>query len=178
MGPYKPLRTWVDEFIPYYMENPLYGKPMGVDRPDRTYHKPTKSGWRQEYVTAHQRKLAMELLQQKKKELIQMGVEPKIGVFTPQKWMVKIMGKPYEQMDDLGFSPYFWKHPHIPWKLMFNIPRTRKNHLFFGGFPIFLVQHPKSRGAQSSQGKFWGGYLQPFPTVGRLFLSGGIFFWC
>ena len=30
MGPYKPLRTWVDEFIPYYMEI------MGVDRPDRT----------------------------------------------------------------------------------------------------------------------------------------------
>ena len=27
MGPYKPLRTWVDEFIPYYMEI------MGVDRP-------------------------------------------------------------------------------------------------------------------------------------------------
>ncbi len=21
MGPYKPLRTWVDEFIPYYMGN-------------------------------------------------------------------------------------------------------------------------------------------------------------
>ena len=32
MGPYKPLRTWVDEFIPYYMEI------MGVDRPDRTHH--------------------------------------------------------------------------------------------------------------------------------------------
>ena len=31
MGPYKPLRTWVDEFIPYYMEI------MGVDRPDRTF---------------------------------------------------------------------------------------------------------------------------------------------
>ena len=32
MGPYKPLRNWVDEFpIPYYMEI------MGVDRPDRTY---------------------------------------------------------------------------------------------------------------------------------------------
>ena len=30
MGPYKPLRNWVDEFIPYYMEI------MGVDRPDRT----------------------------------------------------------------------------------------------------------------------------------------------
>ncbi len=28
MGPYKPLRTWVDEFIPY-------GNVMGVDRPDR-----------------------------------------------------------------------------------------------------------------------------------------------
>ena len=27
MGPYKPLRNWVDEFIPYYMEI------MGVDRP-------------------------------------------------------------------------------------------------------------------------------------------------
>ena len=32
MGPYKPLRTWVDEFIPYYM-----GNVMGVDRPDGTY---------------------------------------------------------------------------------------------------------------------------------------------
>ena len=28
---YKPLRTWVDEFIPYYMEI------MEVDRPDRTH---------------------------------------------------------------------------------------------------------------------------------------------
>ena len=27
MGPYKPLRNWVDEFIRYYMEI------MGVDRP-------------------------------------------------------------------------------------------------------------------------------------------------
>ena len=27
MGPYKPLRTWVDEFIPYCMEI------IGVDRP-------------------------------------------------------------------------------------------------------------------------------------------------
>ena len=34
MGPYKPLRNWVDEFIPYYMEI------MGVDRPDRTYKDP------------------------------------------------------------------------------------------------------------------------------------------
>ena len=31
MGIFSPLRTWVDEFIPYYMEI------MGVDRPDRTY---------------------------------------------------------------------------------------------------------------------------------------------
>ena len=31
MGPYKPLRTWVDEFIPYYM-----GNVMEVDRPDGT----------------------------------------------------------------------------------------------------------------------------------------------
>ena len=27
--------------------------------------------------------------------------------------MVKIMGKPYEQMDDLGGNAhYFWKHPY------------------------------------------------------------------
>ncbi len=32
MGPYKPLRNRVDEFIPYYMEI------IVVDRPDRTYH--------------------------------------------------------------------------------------------------------------------------------------------
>ena len=31
MGPYKPLRTWFDFPIPYYMEM------MGVDRPDCTY---------------------------------------------------------------------------------------------------------------------------------------------
>ncbi len=33
MGPYKAIRTKVDEFIPYYMEK------MGVDRPYRTYGK-------------------------------------------------------------------------------------------------------------------------------------------
>ena len=31
MGPYKPLRNWVEFPIPYYMEI------MGVDRPDRTF---------------------------------------------------------------------------------------------------------------------------------------------
>ena len=40
MGPYKPLRTWVDEFIPYYMEI------MGVDRPDRTYGTLTSTTFR------------------------------------------------------------------------------------------------------------------------------------
>ena len=38
-------------------------------------------------------------------------VFPKIGV--PQNW-IKLMvynGNPIK-MDDLGFSPYFWKHPH------------------------------------------------------------------
>ena len=33
MGPYKPLRNWVDEFN-YPL---LYGNFMGVDRPDRTF---------------------------------------------------------------------------------------------------------------------------------------------
>ena len=66
MGPYKPLRDWVDEFIPYYMDvsknrgtpkssiligfstinHPFWGASIfgnthmeiwGVDRPDRTF---------------------------------------------------------------------------------------------------------------------------------------------
>ena len=46
MGPYKPLRTWVDEFIPYYREImgvyvdqciPYYREIMGVARPNRTH---------------------------------------------------------------------------------------------------------------------------------------------
>ena len=39
-----------------------------------------------------------------------MDVEPKIGGFYPPKWMVKIMEKPYEQMDDLGV-PLFLETP-------------------------------------------------------------------
>ena len=31
MAIYKPLRTWLDEFIPYHMDI------MGVDRPDSTH---------------------------------------------------------------------------------------------------------------------------------------------
>ena len=45
-----------------------------------------------------------------------MDVEPKIGVGSPQKWMVYSLfhGKPYEQMDDLGEKKtYFWKHPYM-----------------------------------------------------------------
>ena len=43
-----------------------------------------------------------------------MGVEPKIGGFTP-KWMVKIMETPIK-MDDLGI-PLFLETPIcIPWK--------------------------------------------------------------
>ena len=40
-----------------------------------------------------------------------MDVEPKIGVFLPPKMDGLFHGKPYEQMDDLGFSHHFWKHP-------------------------------------------------------------------
>ena len=40
-----------------------------------------------------------------------MGVEPKIGVVHPPKWMVKIMEKPYEQMDDLGAHLLFLETP-------------------------------------------------------------------
>ena len=43
---------------------------------------------------------------------VHMGVNPKIGVYTP-KWMVKIMENPIK-MDDLGVPlyHYFWKHPY------------------------------------------------------------------
>ena len=43
-----------------------------------------------------------------------MGVEPKIGFFTP-KMDGENKGKPYEQMDDLGGKPpIFGSTPHIP----------------------------------------------------------------
>ena len=53
MGPYKPLRTWVAEFIPYYMEI------RGVDRPwhmcknkETTYNNQLKTFFlKQEYTT-------------------------------------------------------------------------------------------------------------------------------
>ena len=41
----------------------------------------------------------------------QMDVEPKIGGFYPQKWMVKIMEKPMNKWMIWGY-PYFWKHPN------------------------------------------------------------------
>ncbi len=41
-----------------------------------------------------------------------MGVNPRIGVVNPPKWMVKIMENPIK-MDDLGVKkPYFWKPPY------------------------------------------------------------------
>ena len=40
-----------------------------------------------------------------------MGVEPKIGVVFPPKWMV-YNGKPYFLMDDLGV-PLFFGNTHI-----------------------------------------------------------------
>ena len=56
-----------------------------------------------------------------------MGVEPKIGWFVHPKWMVYI-GKPYEQMDDLGV-PLFLETPIYvyvagkPWTILgFNQP--------------------------------------------------------
>ena len=46
-----------------------------------------------------------------------MGVEPKIGVVNPPKWMVKIMETPIK-MDDLGRPPLFLETP-ISMKLLF-----------------------------------------------------------
>ena len=40
-----------------------------------------------------------------------MGVSKNRGVLPP-KMDGENNGKPYEQMDDLGVFPYFWKHPH------------------------------------------------------------------
>ena len=41
---------------------------------------------------------------------IELGVEPKIGVVIPPKWMVKIMEHPIK-MDDLGGPPLFLETP-------------------------------------------------------------------
>ena len=39
---------------------------------------------------------------------------PKIVVVFPPKMDGENNGsKPYEQMDDLGAFPYFWKHPYV-----------------------------------------------------------------
>ena len=44
-----------------------------------------------------------------------MGVEPKIGGFSPPKWMVKIMENPMNKWMILGGkNPYFWKQPNDP----------------------------------------------------------------
>ena len=40
-----------------------------------------------------------------------LGVNPKIGVVNPPKWMVKIMENPMNKWMIWVFSPYFWKHP-------------------------------------------------------------------
>ena len=47
-------------------------------------------------------------------------VFPKI-VGKPPKWMVYNGSKPYEQMDDLGGHPYFWKQPNETGKPTFRI---------------------------------------------------------
>ena len=42
-----------------------------------------------------------------------MGVEPKIGEFTPRNGWFIMVPNPMK-MDDLGGKkPYFWKHPYI-----------------------------------------------------------------
>ena len=48
--------------------------------------------------------------------MTQMGVEPKIGDFSP-KMDGEHKGNPYEQMDDLGgfYHPYFWVDTQITW---------------------------------------------------------------
>ena len=43
-------------------------------------------------------------------DYIYMGVSKNRG--GPPKWMV-YKGKPYEQMDDLGVFPYFWRATHM-----------------------------------------------------------------
>ena len=52
--------------------------------------------------------------------MVYLGVEPKIGVVNPPKWMVKIMENPYEQMDDLG-----GKHP------LFFVFQLKRERVFF-----------------------------------------------
>ena len=57
-----------------------------------------------------------------------MGVNPKIGDFTP-KWMVYNGSKPYEQMDDLGgvkSTPIFGSTPIYTW--LFQLDDSKSLH--------------------------------------------------
>ena len=101
MGPYKPLRTWVEFPIPYYME----------------------ISWELIDPIAH-----MGTLEFRKRATFpsnpfgvfdkNIWVFPKIGG-KPPKWMVKIMEKPMNKWDDLGgnYTPIFGstvQHPFWP----------------------------------------------------------------
>ena len=58
---------------------------------------------------------------------------------TP-KWMVKINGNPYVQMDDLGGKTHhFWKHPHIPLFGVFPQEKEKK----FTEVRASIVREPK-----------------------------------
>ena len=52
----------------------------------------------------------------------EMGGTPKIGNFPP-KWMVKMLGKPYFLMDDLGV-PKFLETPKWSYNGLINGPRS------------------------------------------------------
>ena len=83
-----------------------------------------------------------------------MGVNPKIGG-KPPKWMVKIIGKPYEQMDDLVVFPYSWKHP-------------------YGEYPIF---HRASKGFKKSTFQEIGPFLKRSPFQKPEYLTHRIHVW-
>ena len=63
-----------------------------------------------------------------------MGVAKNCG--TP-KWMV-YSGKPYEQMDDLGGNPYFWKHLYDIFTYMKGTREPGNQSIHLHDFPLFF----------------------------------------
>ena len=107
----------------------------------------------------------------------QLRMFPKIGVIIP-KWMV-YNGKPYEQMDDLGVFPYFWKHPYERMKNHHRISgqsAESASHLqcqmvrFFSGDPWECQFHSssthgnqwKKRGTVGFTREFWAKFHRKY----------------
>ena len=72
-------------------------------------------------------------------------------------------GKPYEQMDDLGENPYFWKHPYKKVENLVPTQNSKAWHWTLCIFPIILLPISKTFPIASTFNNLWG-----FRTTARV----------